>query len=535
MFRILSFDAGVARRAILIGVTIVLASHWCAAGDATGLKTVVVEDIGRAATGTGVDGTESQLPESQPQSDPDPIARELRLQRAIADSLNGRHEQALASLAAPDPDDTPTIYASAMWLLKVGEVAEGIRMLESIASAPDAPPETAKYLAVGYLHLDRPWACEQAVDDYLSRHPTDAYAHYVRGLAILRQDQPERAVDPLRQAGYDDGEVTRIQQVVMQVPIDVAQRRSTIGTARPTRDSRPPSDSRPYNFTLLMAGEYDSNVALQPRFSGLGSDAIDHEDYRFSVASFLDVPLLSRELYNFGFVGSTYSTFQFESNDFDIQDYMGGGYANAVLTDDLIGSMHYEFHHTLVEKTRFASEHRVTPSLTWLGSRGHTTLFYEFNPIDAEAPALIPAQVQSSDIHRIGLTQAVYTWGGDGRLYAGYQYAEALAEGSDFDRTSHMVTGRIEQPLKRRWITDFDARFVWDDYEHPNSLDFFDRPRDDDRLELRAGLQKNFSAPVSLRFDYTYINNDSNTENLFGVRFYDYDRHIFSTQLIFSL
>ncbi len=78
-------------------------------------------------------------------------------------------------------------------------------------------------------------------------------------------------------------------------------------------------------------------------------------------------------------------------------------------------------------------------------------------------------------------------------------------------------------------------RYVWDDYDNPNSLDFFGRARDDNRIEVRAGLQKNFAAPVSLRLDYTYIDNDSNTENLFGVRFYDYDRHIFSTQLIFTL
>lgn len=467
----------------------------------------------------------------------DPIERELNLQRAIAESLKGNPEQAIQSLAGT-ADDTPTLFAGAMWLLEQGEIAEGVQALEIVARRPDAPPETQKFLAVGYLHLDKPKACEIAVDAYLNSDDNDSYSQYLRGLAILRQNQPQRAADALRRAGYDDREVAEIQQVMMQAPVDVRQRRltidNTLGTARQAQDQQLLADDRPYNFTLLFAGEYDSNVPLQPHFSGLGSN-IDYEDYRFLMASFLDVQLLTCEQYNIGLVGSTYGTFQLDANEFNIQDYMGGMYANAMLLDDWVGSFRYEFHYTLVDESRFASEHRVTPSLTWLRSQGHTTLYYEFNPVDASAPALIPAQLQSGETHRIGLTEALYTFDGDGRVYGGGQYANSGADGSDFDRNTIMLTGRIEQPLRSNCIADLGVRYFWDDYDNPNSLDFFDRPRDDNRWEVRAGLQKNFSNPISLRLDYTYINNDSNTENLFGVRFYDYDRHIVSTQLIFSL
>ena len=67
-----------------------------------------------------------------------------------------------------------------------------------------------------------------------------------------------------------------------------------------------------------------------------------------------------------------------------------------------------------------------------------------------------------------------------------------------------------------------------------NSLDFRGRARNDTRTEVRAGIQHYLTELLSLRLDYTYVNSDSNVANLFGVRFYDYGRHVISTQLIYD-
>jgi len=200
----------------------------------------------------------------------DPIEQELRFHRAIAASLDGDHQQALQTLGSPSADDTAAIYASAIWNLEDGDLAAGVEMLEQIASRPDAPAEVHKMLAVGYLHLDYAKHAEAAADAYLNRKSDDRYAQYVRGLAILRQDDTDRARDALRQAGYDDEEVDEIQLVMMQVPVDVNQRRSTInntlGTARRSTarrsNTRSRGQDRNYNFTILFAGEYDSNVTV---------------------------------------------------------------------------------------------------------------------------------------------------------------------------------------------------------------------------------------------------------------------------------
>ncbi|MCH7724936.1 MAG: hypothetical protein IH991_00435, partial [Planctomycetes bacterium] len=48
------------------------------------------------------------------------------------------------------------------------------------------------------------------------------------------------------------------------------------------------------------------------------------------------------------------------------------------------------------------------------------------------------------------------------------------------------------------------------------------------------GLQFIINPKVSIRTDYTYINSDSNVANLFGVRFFDFDRHLLQTLLIYD-
>ena len=86
-----------------------------------------------------------------------------------------------------------------------------------------------------------------------------------------------------------------------------------------------------------------------------------------------------------------------------------------------------------------------------------------------------------------------------------------------------------------------DVRFSWDDYRNGNSLDALGRARQDRRFELRAGVQKNLArsrlvpwGQVSLRLDYTFIDNDSNILDVVAVRPYDYARHIVSSQTIVS-
>ena len=468
----------------------------------------------------------------------DDISNELDFSNAMLQAASGKFDAALTAFEQISDGDVAKTYSKAMWLLNEGRTEEGATLLDQICDAPDAPSDTKKYLATAYLHSRKPALAKNVVNQYLAKHSDDQYAIYLRGAAEVQLDDLESASETFQMAGYSADEAQHIQLAMMQVPVDAQQRLLTVRTPEGRQTYQTPSLgraqlSRPFNFTVLMANDYDSNVPLRPFFTGLGSN-FKHSDARFVIAASGDLKVVDRENVNAGLLAGVYNTFQYNLTQFNIGDYMGGGYTNVLLTENWLSSLRYEFHNTLVNDVQFANDHRLTPSVTRLQENGHTTAYFEYNPIDNRAPQLIDAQNQSADIYRVGATQALYTFGGQGRLYAGYQYSEAFAQGTDFDRQSHMITGRIERPLAKGWIWDLDTRYAFDDYENSNSLDFYERARNDRRVEVRTGLQKNFKLPVSFRLDYTYIDNSSNTANLFGVGFYDYERHVVSTQLIFS-
>ncbi len=371
--------------------------------------------------------------------------------------------------------------------------------------------------------------------------------------ALIESDEPEAG------DGSDEEAASRpdptpqtepsLRVASLPFPDDVNLRRGTIQDAF---DAPPIAEQdvaakllpkpRRYDLTVLLAGEYDSNVRLRPELSGLGPDE-DKSDYRSLVASFLDYRLIATDDWLVGILGSSYDTFQFDATDFNLQDYMGGGYINRRFGPDWIGATRYEFHHTLLNERRLASDHRLNTSLSRLAAGGHTTAFYEFNPLDSRAIALRPAQDQSGVTHRVGVKQAIDLFDNSGRVYLVYRFSRTSADGSDFDRRGHQSGIRYEQSLWWNCFADADVRYAWEDYDNANSLDALGRARRDRRTEVRLGIQKSFaprltwwpSRSVSLRLDYTYIGNQSNTANASGLKFFDYDRHILSTQMLFSL
>lgn len=300
------------------------------------------------------------------------------------------------------------------------------------------------------------------------------------------------------------------------------------------------SESRPWNLTLLTGLEYDSNIRLAPNFSGLGS-GIKRNDGRAVAALFGDYLLWNGEGGNLGLLGSAYQSGQFDLNQFNITNFMGGFYANKTIGEHWLLGTNYQLNETLLEGNQFSLNHRLVGNATYLAGWGHSTAYYEFDDIDLRAPALIAAQKRSGVTNSVGVTQAIYLLEGAGRLYFGYRYGRTSADGSDFDFNSNMVTARVEVPLEglelpflNDCVVDAEYRYFRDQYDNANSLDFFGRVRRDNRSEVRTGLQKFFNKNVSMRLDYTYVHNQSNVANLFDVHFYEYNRHIVSTQLIYD-
>jgi tetratricopeptide (TPR) repeat protein len=497
----------------------------------------------------------TQVAEQGPLRDGDPVSAEMGLHRGIAEFERANYGDALKSFETADSAGIGATYYRGLCLLALRRARDALGQLEAIRARPGAPSEVELDIGVAQLAAGDIALAEATLAKYVGDHPDDPYGHYFRGVALFRLRRDREALSEFERAAsdatlapyagfyrglaaYDQRDpsyrqyMDRYQWEGDQIgPASDLARRLSPPLARPTDMSVAPD--RNWNFSLLTGYEYDSNVAQAPSISGLGSSSAE-ADSRWVLALFGDYRVIQNDDCVVGLIASTYSGWQFSADEFDVQDYMGGAYANVGLGCFILGTR-YEFHETLLDDEQFATTHRLTPNVTYReGELGHVTAFYEFEASDIEGLALVPEQLRSGLLHAVGVTQAFYLFEGDGRLYLGYRFERALTDGSDFDRYTNMITGRIEVPLTNQLVADAEFRQFWDDYDNPNTLDFFDRPRTDRRVEARVGLQKFFTPHLSMRLDYSYTINDSNVTNLFGSSFYSYDRHVLSTLLVYD-
>ena len=413
-------------------------------------------------------------------------------------------------------DTSVASYYEGLCLMELDRPAEAAVVFESLRDDPSPPEKLELDLGIALLDSGRAAASVPLLTAYVGKHPRDAEARSHLEAAISNSGPNSAA----REQAVQQQPTQQTMQIPMLAP--------DMFNAAPERN---------WNLSLLNGYEYDSNLVLAPEFSGLGS-GVQREDSRWVTALNGDYRLFQEEDIVVGVMGSVLQTAQFAMHEFNVSNFMGGAYVNQVFHDDWLAGLNYQYQKTLLQGNHLAGEHRVVASLTHLdGDDGHTTVYYEFDDSDLDAPALIPAQERSGFVNAAGITQAFYLMEGDGRLFVGYRYSNRDADGSDFDFNSQMVTGRVEIPWFNQandTVVDAEVRYFVDDYDNANSLDFFGSRRHDDRVEVRAGLQKFLTDYLSVRLDYTLTDSESNVANLFGVEFYSYVRHVFSTQLIYE-
>lgn len=480
------------------------------------------------------------------------VALELARARAIQAYNDGRHQDASRLLADPTlANDSIALYYRGLLAMQASDPALAANRIAQAVQAEEAPDDALLLLGVNQLLSDAAPESLENLRHYEQRRPDDDFAAFFSGMAFTANGltsegdtRLQRAVDNPFVGPVAESRLNQLQQNRgLSTPYGSQPTTMTgqgMGEAYcdaclDTCDGLGDAAARdPWSLTMLLGYQYDSNVTNAPVIRGLGSGQ-DIADSAATLTLFSDYLLLDGPTYNLGLISSFFGSFHADANDFDVQDYMGGFYSNRLLSENTMAGIRYEFHETTLDYSHFASQHRVTPNLTWLmGDFGHLTSYYEFEHIDFDATPLINALDQDNVTHGIGLTQAIYTQGLDGRFYVGYRYETSDADGSDFDRDTHMVTARYENPLNRCTIFDIEARYFWDDFDFGNSLDYLGRPRADERFEFRTGLQWARTERSSLRFDYTYVDSDSNVSNLFGVHFYQYDRHTVSVQYVYD-
>lgn len=459
----------------------------------------------------------------------DLVLSELLLQEAIL-AFDSREYATALQILDTFPATPATEYYRGLCLLRMGDAPAASRVLTQIQSDSGKPEELRLDTSIALLKSGQPEAATTELNNLLTGSPENGQARYFLGLALFEQGENEAALEHIEVAAQFDETLEPYRDAFRAY--DQRLGAAALGSYQPLRLSE--SEPRRWNLSFLTGFEYDSNVPLTPVFSGLGGN-IEKEDSRWVVGLFGDYRLVQEEDEVLGVTASAYTNFHFDLDQFDVQNYATSAYYNWA-DGDWITGVTYSFGETVLAGSQFATSHRLTASRTkrW-GDSGHSTAFYEYEFLDLAGLTLIPAQNRTGHTNSVGFTQAWYIGPQNlGRIYAGYRFDHTNAYGNDFDMSSHMVNARVEYPIFQDLVVDAEARQFWDEYSNDNSLDFFERSREDQRLELRAGIQKYINQNTSLRFDYTYVDSDSNVANLFGVDFYSYQKHVLSALLIYD-
>ena len=512
-------------------VTAALKNHWLAGFFFVFSCTViVVGPIDRAAAEEPIFLSEPDFADSA--AGPvvtDSVLSELLLQEVI---IAFDHQDYAAALQILDemPASPASEYYRGLCLLRTGAPAAAVNVLQAVRDDGETPEELRLDTSIALLKSGRPGMAAAELDDMLSFDPENGHARYFLGLAMYEQGDNESAREHIELAAQFDETLEPYRDAFRAY--DQRLGAAALGGYQPLQ--APQSEPRRWNLSFLTGFEYDSNVPLTPVFSGLGGN-IEREDSRMVVGLFGDYRFIQDSDEVVGVTGSAYTNFHFDLDQFDVQTYSTSAYWNRAFGDWIAG-VTYSFGETLLDRSQFATSHRLTGSVTKRWEEcGHTTGFYEYEYLDLAGLSLIPAQNRTGHTNSVGVTQAWYFGPQNlGRIYAGYRFDNTDAYGSDFDMNSHMLNARVEYPIFEDLVVDAEARQFWDEYSNGNSLDFFERSREDQRLELRTGIQKYINQNTSLRVDYTYVDSDSNVANLFGVDFYSYQKHVLSALLIYD-
>jgi tetratricopeptide (TPR) repeat protein len=459
----------------------------------------------------------------------DSIEAEFAFQEALLAFENRNYSKALELLDTIPKGSSAVEYQRGLCLVRLKNYTAAVAVFDALQDDPNLPAELKLDASIAQLKAGQVTRASAGLAALVDQNPNDGQTRFFHAVALYEQGESDVAAQQMNWAVAQDTALEPYREIYR----DYDQR---LGPAAMSQQSylTSPAQDRRWNLSFIYGVEYDTNVPQTPRFSGLGSN-FDREDSRVVLGLFGDYRFIQEEDQVLGVFASANTNINFDISELNVQTYSGGAYWNKAAGDWLMG-VNYQFGETLLDAQQFASSHRITPSITYRGyESGHTTAYYEFEDLELDVLALIPAQIRSGTTSSVGATHAVYLGPENlGRLFLGYRFGNTSADGSDFDMTSNMLSARIEYPLQEDLVFDVGARFFFDDYGNANSLDFFDRSREDQRVEVRTGLQKYLNENVSVRVDYTFVESDSNVANLFGVEFYSYRRHVLSALLIYD-
>ena len=418
-----------------------------------------------------------------------------------------------AGLALAAPRDagaalTPRAFLEtpAAEAFKAGDFEAALAGFRALLESDPDDPLVLRYLAITLDRLERHDEAIESLRRALEIRPDNAALHFFLGVSAWKARQVDLAVESFRRAA------------ALAPDSAYAERAQGYLGALERQAAADELEGAPRDWTLkLTAGlQFDDNVPAQ-------ADGLEDGGLRGYESLTGDIVLFESgglRLKGLGFVYFSHHT-ESDTQDFDLMVFEPGaelGYAFAPFGLPALASVRYGYDFTLAEGDPFSSTHEVTSAFAVRPHEQAMTRFHHRLSIEEFKDDGFNSSVSSRDgiDNAVGITQYVFCCGQEHYLFGGYEFSVKDAQGDNFDRHSHKITGGAGVVLPYDVRVELYGEYAADDYGNFVST----RSRQTHRHAASLVIKREFIEGFVGSFSYSYSDENANFEAL------DFTRHV---------
>ena len=296
---------------------------------------------------------------------------------------------------------------------------------------------------------------------------------------------------------------------------------------------------RPWDLTLQMGLDWDTNVSLRGRNLRQVPGEPDPQDLRFGLGSAFTYRVVDAEEVVLGVGTTTFNSWHHQADDFDVQSYgtnVYGAYSPKGAKWLTLG-MRYDWDYSFLGRESFLARHRLTPQMDIQWNKWtSTTVFYQFDDSNYYNQSRNDRLDRSGITHALGVIQSFELFEMYKRKFTtsvSYRYEDVRVHGTEFDSDNHVFGLGLSVPLPWDMTFDHIQEFEVDFYRNASLFDRSRSHRQDFIHTMIFALSKQFNEHLSARFQVDVSNDDSNIADSRGQEFFDYNRVIYGLSVMY--
>ena len=345
-------------------------------------------------------------------------------------------------------------------------------------------------------------------------------SYYERGLL----DQAHKELEAAIASGEPESELTRTARAILQ-------QRTVV-----------PKGAKPWDLSLSVSGQYDTNVVLlpigvQPPSGTTGISQKD--DFLTTIYARGEYRPIQTSLWTAGVTYGFYQSFHQQLVAFDIQDH-----APSVFVQRQFGMvtarLQYAFDYVRVGQDPFLIAHAVQPIITIAESNSlFTQIQLRYQNKNFQDDRFVGNSFRDGNNWLVGITQYAYFANGTGHVRLGYTFDTDRTGGgnpsvaipgiqshADWAYKAHRLSVGLGIPEFWTLRPNFAFDYYHLDYDNPNSFSPNGMTRRRDNIMfVTAAIGRPLTDWLSISAEYNYTRDQSN------LQVFDYNRSIFSLTL----